>query len=213
MSLFPVVFNAFSLYCAPIFSNEFGFANSCSLFTFSASCATLFDSACWETFTSLVPVLSDCCFVAPETSYCGVSIGVCVVSFTVVPSPNTFLPAAFCCSVSGLNVFFWTPGIWKLGIPKLFSFDTVKDVWLFGFGLLTIVDADVDFDFDCPFEDIVASDPLSNFGAGTSFFFTSVHVLPSRISSFCGCTSVHVLPSNISSFGILIIFYTFYRQP
>ena len=42
-------------------------------------------------------------------------------------------------------------------------------------------------------------------GAGTSFFFTSVHVLPSRISSFCGCTSVHVLPSNISSFGILII--------
>ena len=31
-------------------------------------------------------------------------------------------------------------------------------------GLLTIVDADVVFDFDCPFEDIVASDPLSNFG-------------------------------------------------
>ena len=24
-------------------------------------------------------------------------------------------------------------------------------------------DTDVDFDFDCPFEDIVASDPLSNF--------------------------------------------------
>ena len=35
-----------SLIGAPIFSNEFGFANSCSLFTFSASCATLFDSAC-----------------------------------------------------------------------------------------------------------------------------------------------------------------------
>ena len=37
--------------------------------------------------------------------------------------------------------------------------------------LIKAKESDADVDFDCPFEDIVASDPLSNFGAGTSFFF------------------------------------------